>query len=245
MQPWICAKMEPSVQLLRRNPTPNDAHETGACPASTVAAAEPTLSRAKLAGKDFAYDGEKSLFTIVLEDVVSNRGICLLVRQSFFHNDLKNFVDVGGGVLGCRGFNSTFRTTQGGLSLNIDGKGSNISPTVVTMVLTHLLRKLSEKPCKEYDKTKGENVSDRETLLQQQAWSSVFVTLPTAVCIHSPRLTVEIVMIKASKSVVVHVPFVRYEDSVTLRELEACDAGLGLPVTRRDLRSLWLEMEEH
>ncbi|KAI8573322.1 hypothetical protein RHMOL_Rhmol01G0268200 [Rhododendron molle] len=156
----------------------------------------------ELAGKDFAYDGEKSLFTlgplprnkleftIVLEDVVSSRNNgnkspgspnddrkrqrrpynsktfkveisfaakipmqsianalrgqesensqealrvldiilrqhaskqgCLLVRQSFFHNDPKNFVDVGGGVLGCRGFHSSFRTTQGGLSLNID-----------------------------------------------------------------------------------------------------------------------------
>ncbi|MED6176340.1 Protein argonaute 4A, partial [Stylosanthes scabra] len=45
---------------------------------------------------------------------------CLLVRQSYFHNDPKNFADVGGGVLGCRGFHSSFRTTQSGLSLNID-----------------------------------------------------------------------------------------------------------------------------
>ncbi|KAK9677936.1 hypothetical protein RND81_11G176900 [Saponaria officinalis] len=158
----------------------------------------------ELAGKDFAYDGEKSLFTIgplpqnkleftvVLEDVTSartngnaspdaqeNEGDkkrlrrpyqsktfkvefsfaakipmqaianvirgqenensmeavrvldiilrqhaarqgCLLVRQSFFHNDPKNFADVGGGVLGCRGFHSSFRGTQSGLSLNID-----------------------------------------------------------------------------------------------------------------------------
>ncbi|XP_057429449.1 protein argonaute 4-like [Lotus japonicus] len=160
-----------------------------------------------LNGKDFAYDGEKSLFTIgslprnkleyevVLEDVTSNRNNgncsppnghgednetdkkrmrrpyraktfkveisyaakipmqaianalrgqesenfqeairvldiilrqhaakqgCLLVRQNFFHNDPKNFADVGGGVLGCRGFHSSFRTTQSGLSLNID-----------------------------------------------------------------------------------------------------------------------------
>uniref|UniRef100_A0A2C9WC67 Argonaute linker 1 domain-containing protein n=1 Tax=Manihot esculenta TaxID=3983 RepID=A0A2C9WC67_MANES len=44
---------------------------------------------------------------------------CLLVRQNFFHNDPRNFADVGGGVLGCRGFHSSFRTTQGSLSLNI------------------------------------------------------------------------------------------------------------------------------
>ncbi|KAK6164049.1 hypothetical protein DH2020_000913 [Rehmannia glutinosa] len=160
----------------------------------------------ELAGKEFAYDGEKSLFTVgalprnkleftvVLEDVTSSRNTgnaspgghgspnetdrkrirrpyqsktfkveisyaakipmqaianalrgqesensqealrvldiilrqhaakqgCLLVRQSFFHNDPKNFAEVGGGVLGCRGFHSSFRTTQSGLSLNID-----------------------------------------------------------------------------------------------------------------------------
>ncbi|XP_019434369.1 PREDICTED: protein argonaute 4A-like [Lupinus angustifolius] len=159
----------------------------------------------ELNGKDFAYDGEKTLFTVgslarnklefqvVLEDVTSNRNNgnlspehgspnetdkkrmrrpyraktfkvelsfaskipmqaianalrgqesenfqeairvldiilrqhaakqgCLLVRQSYFHNDPKNFADVGGGVLGCRGFHSSFRTTQSGLSLNID-----------------------------------------------------------------------------------------------------------------------------
>ncbi|KAG5566496.1 hypothetical protein RHGRI_002152 [Rhododendron griersonianum] len=50
---------------------------------------------------------------------------CLVVRQPFFHNP-KNFVDVGGGILGCRGFHSSFRTTQGGLSLNID-----VSTTVI------------------------------------------------------------------------------------------------------------------
>lgn len=44
---------------------------------------------------------------------------CLLVRQSFFHNEPRNFVDLGGGVSGCRGFHSSFRATQGGLSLNM------------------------------------------------------------------------------------------------------------------------------
>lgn len=157
----------------------------------------------ELAGKDFAYDGEKSLFTIgelpgkkfefnvVLEDISSSRTSrgspggspgdadskrskkqpwskaykviikyaakipvqaianalrgqdseqyqeavrvldimlrqhaakrgCLIVRQSFFHNEARNFVDLGGGVSGCRGFHASFRATQGGLSLNMD-----------------------------------------------------------------------------------------------------------------------------
>nr|XP_043629700.1 protein argonaute 4-like [Erigeron canadensis] len=56
---------------------------------------------------------------IILRQHAAKQG-CLLVRQSFFHNDVKTFTDVGGGVLGCRGFHSSFRTSQGGLSLNID-----------------------------------------------------------------------------------------------------------------------------
>jgi eukaryotic translation initiation factor 2C len=44
---------------------------------------------------------------------------CLLVRQSSFHNNPSSFVDLGGGVMGCRGFHSSFRGTQSGLSLNI------------------------------------------------------------------------------------------------------------------------------
>ncbi len=44
---------------------------------------------------------------------------CLLVRQSFFHDDSRQFTDVGGGVTGVRGFHSSFRPTQGGLSLNM------------------------------------------------------------------------------------------------------------------------------
>lgn len=44
---------------------------------------------------------------------------CLLVRQSFFHNDAKYFSNNHGGFHLCRGFHSSFRATQGGLSLNI------------------------------------------------------------------------------------------------------------------------------
>ncbi|GER34610.1 argonaute family protein [Striga asiatica] len=56
---------------------------------------------------------------IMLRQNAAQKG-CLLVRQSFFHNEPRNFVDLGGGVVGCRGFHSSFRATQGGLSLNMD-----------------------------------------------------------------------------------------------------------------------------
>ncbi|KAI9176883.1 hypothetical protein LWI28_008243 [Acer negundo] len=56
---------------------------------------------------------------IALRQQAASRG-CLLVRQSFFHDDSRNFVDLGGGVTGVRGFHSSFRPTQGGLSLNMD-----------------------------------------------------------------------------------------------------------------------------
>ncbi|KAK7274510.1 hypothetical protein RIF29_15602 [Crotalaria pallida] len=56
---------------------------------------------------------------IILRQHASKQG-CLLVRQSFFHDNPRNYTDIGGGVLGCRGFHSSFRATQGGLSLNID-----------------------------------------------------------------------------------------------------------------------------
>ncbi|EXC25516.1 Protein argonaute 16 [Morus notabilis] len=56
---------------------------------------------------------------IILRQQAANRG-CLLVRQSFFHDDSQNFADVGGGVIGVRGFHASFRPTQDGLSLNTD-----------------------------------------------------------------------------------------------------------------------------
>lgn len=58
----------------------------------------------------------KLLFSKIMD--VGCRG-CLLVRQSFFHDDSRFFTDVGGGVTGCRGFHSSFRPTHGGLSLNM------------------------------------------------------------------------------------------------------------------------------
>ncbi|XP_015946716.1 protein argonaute 4A-like [Arachis duranensis] len=56
---------------------------------------------------------------IILRQHAAKQG-CLLVRQSFFHDNPRNYTDLGGGVQGCRGFHSSFRPTQGGLSLNID-----------------------------------------------------------------------------------------------------------------------------
>lgn len=56
---------------------------------------------------------------IILRQHAAKQG-CLLVRQSFFHDDKNNRTAVGGGVQACRGFHSSFRTSQGGLSLNID-----------------------------------------------------------------------------------------------------------------------------
>ncbi|KAL8123676.1 hypothetical protein AgCh_011601 [Apium graveolens] len=53
---------------------------------------------------------------------------CLLVRQSFFHDDSRMLTSVGGGVSACRGLHSSFRPSQGGLSLNLD--------VSMTMILT-------------------------------------------------------------------------------------------------------------
>ncbi|PHT41000.1 Protein argonaute 4 [Capsicum baccatum] len=65
------------------------------------------------------YQEAVRVLDIVLRQHAAKRG-CLIVRQSFFHNEPRNFVNLGGGVLGCRGFHSSFRATQGGLSLNMD-----------------------------------------------------------------------------------------------------------------------------
>uniref|UniRef100_A0A0D9XB38 Piwi domain-containing protein n=1 Tax=Leersia perrieri TaxID=77586 RepID=A0A0D9XB38_9ORYZ len=67
---------------------------------------------------DHAQDALRVL-DIVLRQQQAKRG-CLLVRQSFFSDDFKNLVDLTGGVSGCRGLHSSFRTTIGGLSLNMD-----------------------------------------------------------------------------------------------------------------------------
>ncbi|XP_072959526.1 protein argonaute 4B-like [Typha angustifolia] len=70
------------------------------------------------------HDSENSQEALRVLDIIlrqhSAKQGCLLVRQSFFRDNPSNYIDLGGGVLGCRGFHSSFRTTQSGLSLNID-----------------------------------------------------------------------------------------------------------------------------
>nr|XP_033510643.1 protein argonaute 4B-like [Nicotiana tomentosiformis] len=45
---------------------------------------------------------------------------CLLLCQSYFPDEIRNFMDLTGGILGCRGFHSSFRSVQGGLFFNLD-----------------------------------------------------------------------------------------------------------------------------
>uniref|UniRef100_A0A7N0RIH9 Argonaute 4 n=1 Tax=Kalanchoe fedtschenkoi TaxID=63787 RepID=A0A7N0RIH9_KALFE len=56
---------------------------------------------------------------VVLRQKASNKG-ALLVRQSYFQNNVTDLADIGGGVTACRGFHTSFRTTMDGLSLNAD-----------------------------------------------------------------------------------------------------------------------------
>ncbi|XP_058180389.1 protein argonaute 16-like [Rhododendron vialii] len=81
----------------------------------------------------------------ILQQQASDRG-CLLVRQSFFHDDPRNFTDIGGGVTRCQGLYSSFRATHGGLSLNMD-----VSATMIVTpgpVIDFLLAKQdAKKPC--------------------------------------------------------------------------------------------------
>ncbi|KAK4746876.1 hypothetical protein SAY87_025913 [Trapa incisa] len=58
-----------------------------------------------------------NVLDVVLRDHAAKKG-CLLVRQSFFKGD--KCTGIGGGALACHGFYTSFRATQGGLTLNVD-----------------------------------------------------------------------------------------------------------------------------
>ncbi|EPS71209.1 hypothetical protein M569_03550 [Genlisea aurea] len=55
----------------------------------------------------------------LLRQQAAKRG-CLLVRQSCFDNDSKQFTDIGGGATAIKGLHSSFYPTLDGLTLNID-----------------------------------------------------------------------------------------------------------------------------
>ncbi|KAJ6829192.1 protein argonaute 16-like [Iris pallida] len=92
---------------------------------------------------------------IILRQQQAKRG-CLLVRQSFFNSDVRNYCDLGGGVTGCRGFHSSFRTTNGGLSLNMD-----VSTTMIMTpgpVLDFLLANQNIRDARQIDWTKAKRM---------------------------------------------------------------------------------------
>ncbi|THU48237.1 hypothetical protein C4D60_Mb09t24110 [Musa balbisiana] len=72
-------------------------------------------------------DGQNALLVldIILKQRQAERG-CLVLRHCYFDGNHTRLVDVGGGVCGCRGFHSSFRTTNGSLSLNMD-----VSTTII------------------------------------------------------------------------------------------------------------------
>ncbi|GKB83744.1 argonaute 4A-like protein [Tanacetum coccineum] len=89
---------------------------------------------------------------VLLRQHAAKQG-CLLVRQCFFHNDPKNSISIGGGVVGCRGFHSSFRATQAGLSLNMD-----VSTTMIVKpgkVVDFLLENQNVRDIRDIDWTKA------------------------------------------------------------------------------------------
>ncbi|GKB96912.1 argonaute 4A-like protein [Tanacetum coccineum] len=89
---------------------------------------------------------------VLLRQHAAKQG-CLLVRQCFFHNDPRNSIGIGGGVVGCRGFHSSFRATQAGLSLNMD-----VSTTMIVKpgkVVDFLLENQNVRDIKDIDWTKA------------------------------------------------------------------------------------------
>ncbi|KAK4375690.1 hypothetical protein RND71_006367 [Anisodus tanguticus] len=118
----------------------------------------------------------------------SNIRGCLLVRQSFFHYDSKNFADVGGGVLGCGGFHSSFRTTQSGLSLNNEEQieNSEVQTSEVTIYdyfVNHRnidLRYSADFPCINVGKPKRPTYFQLCTLVSLQRYTKALSTFQRA-----------------------------------------------------------------
>ncbi|XP_057431156.1 protein argonaute 16 isoform X2 [Lotus japonicus] len=117
----------------------------------------------------------------VLRQQAANRG-CLLVRQSFYHDDSRNFSDVGGGVTGVRGFHSSFNLKQGGLSLNMD-----VSTTVILKpgpVIDFLLSNQNVKEPRYIDWAKAKKVlKNLRVLATHRKWEFKISGLSEKPCI--------------------------------------------------------------
>ncbi|KAL9298079.1 hypothetical protein ACSQ67_023975 [Phaseolus vulgaris] len=86
-------------------------------------AAKIPMQSIAVAPKEVDSDANSQDALRVLDTVLRQRAAdcgCLLVRQSFFHDDPRNFTDVGAGVTAVSGFHSSFHPTQRGLTLNMD-----------------------------------------------------------------------------------------------------------------------------
>ncbi|MED6178758.1 Protein argonaute 4A, partial [Stylosanthes scabra] len=109
-----------------------------------------------LRGQDSEHSQEAlRVLDIILRQHAAKQG-CFLVRQSFFHDTPRNYAELGGGVQSLRGFHSSFRPTQGGLSLNID-----VSTTMVVKpgpVLDFLCSNLNVSHPNHIDWTKAKRV---------------------------------------------------------------------------------------
>ncbi|XP_057740880.1 protein argonaute 16 [Arachis stenosperma] len=104
---------------------------------------------------DTNYQDALRVLDIALRQQAANRG-CLLVRQSFFQDDARNFSEIGGNLMAVRGFHSSFRPMLGGLSLNMD-----VSTTVVLKagpVIEFLLYNQNVKETRYIDWAKAKKV---------------------------------------------------------------------------------------
>ncbi|KAJ0959822.1 hypothetical protein J5N97_000473 [Dioscorea zingiberensis] len=117
---------------------------------------------------------------IIIRQNAAKQG-CLLVRQSFFHNNPRNFIELGGGVLGCRDVSTTMIVKPGPvlnflmenqnvktpyqIDWNKDAK--NLKVETYASKMEYKITGLSDKPCKQqtfFLKSKGGQDGDGEEI---------------------------------------------------------------------------------
>ncbi|GAU33240.1 hypothetical protein TSUD_333630 [Trifolium subterraneum] len=161
----------------------------------------------------------KRVLDIILRQHAAKPG-CLLVRQNFFHNAPKNFTDVGGGVLGCRGLHSSFRTTQSGLSLNI---------VVATTMIVHPGPYSAELPCINVGKPK------RPTYVPIELCS---LRSTTAISVAAPICYAHLAAFQRSTTAISVVAPICYAHLVAFQNPEEAHARRGAPWTFNPMRLL-------